>query len=301
MQSQTHFFYRDLEPFTYVHNQPADFFDTLINKSKELPFDWSFASLDIIHANNIPDKKKYIVHFIATSCVAIILNKAKELDMVIPFVSNGDGLIFAMPSSIQRELTEALLSFQKYCKTKFHVSLRIGFLPYSEVKNNFGEIKVLKNIDVHAFHSSLFVGSGVSRFMASVKNGEHTASYLDFVYLEPYSLQNFVCPWQTWSIPNNKDFAISLIIEPQLGSFDSAMNIIARASALIDTYCGTIEERSIEPHIIEDFPHTHIKQTAIMYRAVILRSPIDKRRKRITINHFKREPTNDPTSRENPA
>ncbi len=199
-------------PLTY------DFKDTTnINNFYEVPEDWVVVITDIEDSTKAIEQGKYKdINFVGASCIIVLLNLVKDLD--IPFVFGGDGASILLPAKFSVEAEQVLLAVQEIARYRFDLSLRVGIIPVKMITANY-DLKIAKLWISDNYSQAIIRGGGITYATNLVKDRATMGLYspsnnagskigdsetvADFTGLE--------CRWQ--DIPTRHDEILSLIIQ----------------------------------------------------------------------------------------
>lgn len=191
-----------LEPFIEITN-PRNFLP--------IPPDWYIVISDIMGSTKAIEAGRYKdVNILGVSSIIAVLNRAKHLE--IPFVFGGDGASLLIPPSLLAEVKQVLLATQDMAQREFNLSLRVGIVPITTVREANYDVKVAKVRVSPNYTQAVFTGGGLTYATELIKNSE-TSELYSLNSSETFPQADFsglVCPWQ--DIPSQHGEILSLIV-----------------------------------------------------------------------------------------
>lgn len=191
-----HPFYAELESF-------IDFADVSdLSRYTPAPDDWLVVIADIKGSTEAIHQGRYKdVNMVGAACITAVLNVTRGHE--IPYVFGGDGATMMVPPGTLPRVQKALLKTRNLAQSAFGLSLRVGAVPVSQVRQHGTEVDVL----VAKFRLSpgnflaVFSGGGVGLVDKLIKLDDGTQGYVfdeEATDLEP-DLEGLSCRWEPLS------------------------------------------------------------------------------------------------------
>lgn len=175
------------------------------------PQDWFVVISDVAGSTKAIEEGRYKeVNIVGASTVAAVLNIAGKTE--VPFVFGGDGASFLLPPSLLEAAKEALRNTQAIAQEVFGLSLRVGIVPVSEIKE--AEVRVAKLRISSYFNQALFTGGGFSYAEKQIKDVELGKKYRIEPELQNIKEPNFTgltCRWN--DIESKHGETVSILIK----------------------------------------------------------------------------------------
>lgn len=185
------------------------------------PLDWHVVITDVGGSTKAIEEGRYKeVNMVGAASVASLLNVAGKID--IPFVFGGDGASFLIPPSLLLKAKEALAATERLSREAFGLTLRVGIVPVSVIKETSGlDVLVSKFKLTPYFDQALFIGGGITAAEKLVKDPEKGQEYLvkDDSPIEP-NLGGLTCRWN--DIQSFHGETISLLVRAIPGAVSAA-------------------------------------------------------------------------------
>jgi len=211
----------------YKQLEPIDSFSKITQEGyyQELPSSWYIIVSDIKNSTKAIENGKYKeVNFVASLVIIGILNLDREIEL--PIIFGGDGASILIPPILIEKAKDVLFDAKKKAKEKFFLDLRIGIVPYKDIKKENKPILVAKYSSSKEHTQTLINGGGLSYAEKLLK--EENSKYIlkgtnnsnkeiDFNGLE--------CRWQ--DIPSPKEETLCLLIESTKKDLESYVQIIS--------------------------------------------------------------------------
>lgn len=224
-------------------------FEELISDQKnffEVPEDWHIIVTDIRNSTGAYDKGKYFEMNIASaSCIIVAMNIAKKEKLEIPFIYGGDGASIVVPPDLLDETLEELATLRKNVSKSFDISLRVGEVKISEIKEAGYHLLVAKYQVAKKYTQAVFLGPGLYEAEKIIK-GDARHETRKPGLSRKLNLRGLQCRWDTIEPPKRKHEIVTVIVE-SVDHHDHA-NIYKKIIRRIDEIYGSFEERHPVSH-----------------------------------------------------
>ena len=195
----------------FAHLQPLTTFTALtqLEAYTEIPDDYLVVITDIRGSTKAIEAGRYKdVNLLGVASIEAIQQGSGGLSF--PYVFGGDGASAAIPSAWQANVAGRLAALQQLAHDNFGLGLRVGFVPYAELKADGFRIFVARLQLVGRQTLALFRGGGLREADARVK--ADPARYAVSVgSMDPPDLSAVSCRWQ--AIPARRGQVVALLIE----------------------------------------------------------------------------------------
>ena len=211
----------------------------------ELPKDWFVIITDIVNSTQAIENNKYKdVNALSALAIVGITNIRKDLEL--PFVFGGDGVTVCIPPEILEQVKSTLYHTVQMAESEFSLKLRVGILPYSDLKENpiyVGKLKISPR-----YSQTIFLGSGVEHAEYLTKKDKDSKYLIQKVENPEADYSGFSCRWK--AIPSIHGEMVSIIIkaiDTDLNSqdkiYDQIIETIDKIFGGIDSYHPVREEK----------------------------------------------------------
>jgi len=175
-----------------------------------LPADWHLAACDVRDSTAAVRAGNYKhVNTVAASAVTAVLNAAGDVD--VPFIFEGDGTMFCVPSQLLEAVRSALAKTRDMAKRSFALELRVATLPASRVREAGLDILVARYQVSENYVQAVFAGGGMAwaeRYMKDPATAALCA--IDAATPARGSHEGLECRWQ--DIPSRHGETVSLMV-----------------------------------------------------------------------------------------
>jgi len=162
-----------------------------------LPGDWHLATCDVRNSTRAVEAGNYKhVNTVGASAVTAMLNAAGAIE--IPFIFEGDGSAFCVPSGLLEDAKAALVKTQDMAQRSFGLELRVATLPVTKIREAGHDILVARVRVSENYIQAAFAGGGMAYADRYMKDPE-TAPLCE---VKPGSveargsLEGLECRWQ---------------------------------------------------------------------------------------------------------
>jgi hypothetical protein len=154
------------------------------------------------------------VNMMGAACITAVVNALKQFDPVpdVPYVFGGDGATFAVPDDAVEKVRNALIRTRALCEAQFGLGIRIGIVPVADVRSSDCVTLVAKFRLSPGNHLALFIGGGVERADALIKDEIAGAPYRadSTDATDTPDLEGLSCRWSPIQAKNGK--IVSLLV-----------------------------------------------------------------------------------------
>lgn len=224
-------------------------FEELISDQKnflEVPEDWHIIVTDIRNSTGAFEKGKYFEMNIASaSCIILAMNIAKKENLEIPFIYGGDGASIVVPPELLEETLEELATLRNNVGKNFGVSLRVGEVRISEIKEAGFHLMVAKYQVARKYTQAVFLGPGLYEAEKIIK-GDARHETRKPGLTKKLNLKGLQCRWDTIDPPKKKHEIVTLIVEAV--DHQDHGNVYKKIIRKIDEIYGSFEERHPVSH-----------------------------------------------------
>jgi hypothetical protein len=211
----------------------------------ELPKDWFVIITDIVNSTEAIENNKYKdVNALSALAIVGITNIRKDLEL--PFVFGGDGVTVCVPPEILEQVKSTLYYTVQMAESEFALKLRVGILPYADLKENpihVGKLKISPR-----YSQTIFLGSGVEQAEFLTKKDKDSSYLIQKIEQPEADYSGFSCRWK--AIPSIHGEMVSIIIkaiDTDLNSqdkiYDQIIESIDKIFGGIDSYHPVREEK----------------------------------------------------------
>ncbi len=212
----------------------------------EVPEDWHIIVTDIRNSTGAYEKGKYFEMNIASaSCIIIAMNIAKKENLEIPFIYGGDGAAIVVPAELLDEALEELATLRKNVGKNFGVSLRVGEVRVSEIKEAGYHLMVAKYQVARKYSQAVFLGPGLYEAEKIIK-GDARHETKKAGLSSKLNLRGLQCRWDTIDPPKKKHEIVTFIIDAV--DHQEHGNIYKKVIRKLDEVYGSFEERHPVSH-----------------------------------------------------
>lgn len=188
-----------------------DHFQTILEQQpfQEIPPDWIVIVTDIVNSTVAIDQGQYKeINTVGACTIAAVVNALHK--KLLPYVFGGDGATFCLPVDAYQTLKPVLRSCQQFAETAFDLKLRVGAVPYSQIRDQ-ASIRICRYKKGPHLDQTIFVGGGLTLADQLIKT--HQEFQLD-TNIEPEvaNFSGFECRWN--AIPSPKEITVSLLVKP---------------------------------------------------------------------------------------
>lgn len=211
------------------------------NSFFEVPEDWHIVVTDIRNSTGAYEKGKYFeMNIAAASCIIVAINIAKMERLEIPFIYGGDGAAIVVPPELLDETLEELATLRKNVGKNFGISLRVGSVQVTEIKEKGFKLMVAKYQVAKKYTQAVFLGPGLYEAEKIMKSDarHETKKPGNSTKLNLRGLQ---CRWDTIDPPKKKDEVVTLIVEAT--DHEEHGNIYKKVIRKIDEIYGSFDKR----------------------------------------------------------
>ena len=209
-------FYADVASFADF----ARFPDT--ENYRAAPAGWLVVVTDIAGSTRAIEEGRYKdVNMVAAASIVAVLNVVGEA--AVPFVFGGDGATLLVPPDSAAAVRSALAKLSKLASDSFHLTLRVGVVPISEVAERGKSVRVARFQLSPGNHSALFAGGGVELAEGLVKSPATADRYSvrdETVNYDDLDLSGLSCRWEP--LPTRNGVIFSVLVQALSPSAEDA-------------------------------------------------------------------------------
>ncbi|MBX9768578.1 MAG: DUF3095 domain-containing protein [Bdellovibrionales bacterium] len=167
----------------------------LFDRYRELPDDWCVVVTDIQGSTSAVSEGRYKdINLIGAACITSCLNACRGLK--IPYVFGGDGATLLIPLAYLDAVKSSLSQLILLAETKFKFNLRVGIIPYGDIKQAEHSILVARLGTSSMVDQCILRGTGVSEAeRLTKKEGSQFLLQKPSVQGDPL-LEGLECRWQ---------------------------------------------------------------------------------------------------------
>jgi len=219
-------------------------FDEVVRPDRfhRVPEDWIVVITDVEGSTKAIERGRYKdVNALGVASIVAALNASGDIE--VPYVFGGDGATLLIPPSIRGAVGQALAGVKSLAESRFELSLRVGFVPMSDIVSRGSHVEVARYQTPGGFGLAMFSGGGLSVAERLVKDKATAATYAssetapeDGSLLDGL-LDGFECRWNP--LPSQRGSVVSAIVVSRTGP---------EAHERVLTHLAAIErERALSP------------------------------------------------------
>lgn len=229
-------FYRELEqsslPLVELFSSASAF--------SAIPDDWDIILTDIKNSTAaVVEGKHQTVNLVATCTIVLALNIAFVEGIDIPFFFGGDGATFIVPSTISRDIMDALESFRANTKENFNLDLRIGAIPVRDIYSEGFKLQIAKHSRSSVFSMPVILGNGLAYAEGLLKD-ESREFLRSSAAPKEADLSGMECRWDQIPVPVDQEEVLTLLI---IGKIEPQGMTYSKALGKIDAIYGSDKQR----------------------------------------------------------
>ncbi|MCW8884387.1 MAG: DUF3095 domain-containing protein [Motiliproteus sp.] len=181
-------FYAELDPFKEFSQITDRHF------YRPLPDNWLLVITDIENSTEAVRQGQYKdVNLIGAACITAVLNLADRHR--IPYLFGGDGATLAIPPELSDAVDDALASVRQRARDYFTLTLRVGRVPISDIRQAGSDLRVAKFELTQGNYLAAFSGGGVELAEHWIKR-EHRWLLAPNHQVQEADLDGLSCRWQ---------------------------------------------------------------------------------------------------------
>lgn len=222
----------------------------------QVPDDWCLVMTDIERSSSHFAADHYQeINLVAVSSISIVLNISKSYGVFIPFVYGGDGATLIVPPIMVEECKHRLATLQANAKKRFDMTLRVSFIPVSDVHSAGFLIRLAKILVSSRYHQAVFLGDGL-RYAEALMKQETKYALPEGTEQWPIDLTGLECKWNALYPPRGLEEIVCLIVVPT-NAADAPSVFGDVLYQLDDIYGSFIDRHPIRPDTLS--PTTNLK------------------------------------------
>jgi hypothetical protein len=195
-----------------------------------LPADWHVATCDVRNSTAAVQAGDYKeVNTVAAAAVSAVLNAAGDTE--IPFVFEGDGSAFCVPTLLLEDVRAALAKTRDLARTSFGLDLRVATVPVTRVREAGFDVLVARYQVSENYVQAVFAGGGMAWADRYMKDPASAALCAIGAEVAPRgSHEGLECRWQ--DIPSPHGETVSLIVRAAGGNPAVYRELIAKVGEI---------------------------------------------------------------------
>ncbi|WP_396278665.1 DUF3095 family protein [Hydrogenovibrio crunogenus] len=198
----------------------------------ELLPDWLIVVADVQNSTQAIKEGRYRdINTAGGSTIAAVLNAVKPLK--IPYVFGGDGASFCVPSEAIEPVKKALKGCQELALSGLNLDLRVGIVPYSELKN---PILLCRYQSTPSLTQYFFMGGGMEEADDLVKSD--TTYHLSDAVEADADFSGFECRWN--EVPSAQDVTFSLLVKARTENQQEALALYQDLTQRLTNLLGEV-------------------------------------------------------------
>lgn len=196
------------------------------------PDDWTLLVADIVRSRDAVAAGQYkTVNMVAAAVVTAVLNAAGRADL--PFVFGGDGAMAAVPPSLSRASSEALVRVRVMARETTGLDLRVAAIPVRDLRRLGADLRVAKFELSLGNNLAMFSGGGIELADTILKDETRVAPYrlTESSAAGPAPLDGLSCRWE--ALPAERGRMVTLILRPASGRVEDLKQLLFDLRSLL--------------------------------------------------------------------
>ncbi|GHH00798.1 DUF3095 domain-containing protein [Pseudodonghicola xiamenensis] len=187
-----------------------------------LPDDWVVGAADIVSSTaEIAAGRYKTVNMIGAAVIAAVANGLGG--EAFPFVFEGDGALFAVPSRAEETVRAQLAALRRWADAEFGITLRAALIPIGDIRAAGLDLQVARFAPSGGADYAMFSGGGLAWAEARMKAGEYSVPQAA-EGVAP-DLTGLSCRWD--NLKSRNGLILSLVVRPVTGADPAGFRAVA--------------------------------------------------------------------------